>query len=105
MDEDDVIAACNAVNLDALPGLPGSLMAMVLDGRRGLANPSYRDLWSKDLQAYAAGQGLTAVITPKFTWLRAMFFKSPDLREHALPSSAMESIACALEVCSFQQIH
>lgn len=105
MDDDDVIAACNAVDLDVLPGLPGSLCAMVMEGRRGLANPALRDAWAKDLAAYAAGQGLTAVVTPKFSWLRVMFFKAPDLKEHALPSSAMESIACALEVCSFQQLH
>ncbi|MBI1624771.1 MULTISPECIES: hypothetical protein [Comamonas] len=100
--DDDVRSACNAVDLDALPDLPASLLSMVQEGRRGVANPAWRGAWAKDLQAYAAQKGLTAVITPKFSRLRVMFFKSPDLSEHAKASSAMESIACALEVCSHQ---
>lgn len=105
MFDEDVAAACNAVDLDTLPGLPESLRSMVMEGRRGQANPALRDSWARDLEAYAFDkEGITAKITPKLNWLRVVFFKASDLKEHVNPSDAMYDIAAALETCSVRHM-
>lgn len=98
--------ACGNVGLDSLPGLPRSLRAMLISGRRGRlprADLGQLKQWAEDLQKYAAELGLYAEVASKHDYLRVHYFiYTPDgpPAVHVCGPKQLELLGEALEVCS-----